>query len=114
MISMLLEPTKGTHTWRHEGRCRFGSFWSKARFGRPGGVVVPDAKRQALVCASVRETSNEANIAGVLTFDEVRRIAVNVAELPWRMTRGCYAACLTGQAHTNLLTQKSYESGFSA
>jgi hypothetical protein len=25
---------------------------------------------------------NEANIAGVLTFDEARRIAVNVAKLP--------------------------------
>ena len=29
-----------------------------------------------------RETRNEANIAGVLTFDEARRIAVNVAKLP--------------------------------
>jgi len=26
--------------------------------------------------------TNEANIAGVLTFDEARRIAVNVAKLP--------------------------------
>ena len=29
-----------------------------------------------------RETSNEANIASVLTFDEARRIALNVARLP--------------------------------
>jgi len=29
-----------------------------------------------------RATPNEANIAGVLTFDEARRIAVNVAKLP--------------------------------
>ena len=29
-----------------------------------------------------RETSNEANIAKVLTLDEARRIAVNVAKLP--------------------------------
>ena len=29
-----------------------------------------------------RSSINEANIAGVLTFDEARRIAVNVAKLP--------------------------------
>ena len=38
-----------------------------------------DATGQALVYVYARETSNEANIAGVLTFDEARRIAVNVA-----------------------------------
>jgi len=47
------------------------------------------AKRQGarrfcntLVYVYARETPNEANIAGVLTFDEARRIAVNVAKLP--------------------------------
>jgi hypothetical protein len=43
---------------------------------------VLDAIGQALVYVYARETSNEANIAGVLTFDEARRIAVNVAKLP--------------------------------
>ena len=38
-----------------------------------------DANGQALVHVYARETSNEANIAGVLTFDEARRIAVNIA-----------------------------------
>ena len=48
----------------------------------PGGFKVLDANGQALVYVYARETSNEANIAGVLTFDEARRIAVNVAKLP--------------------------------
>jgi hypothetical protein len=37
---------------------------------------------QALVYVYARGTPNEASIAGVLTFDEARRIAVNVAKLP--------------------------------
>jgi hypothetical protein len=41
-----------------------------------------DANSLALVYGYVRETSNEANIADVLTFDEARRIAVNVSKLP--------------------------------
>jgi hypothetical protein len=48
----------------------------------PGGFKVLDASGQALAYVYGRETSNEANIAGVLTFDEARRIAVNVAKLP--------------------------------
>ena len=46
-----------------------------------GAFKVLDANGQALVYVYARETRNEANIAGVLTFDEARRIAVNVAEL---------------------------------
>jgi hypothetical protein len=42
---------------------------------------VLDASGQALIYVYARETPNEANIAGVLTFDEAR-IAVNVAKLP--------------------------------
>ena len=48
----------------------------------PGGFKVLDANGQALVYVYARETSNEANIAGVLTFDEARRIATNIAKLP--------------------------------
>jgi hypothetical protein len=43
---------------------------------------VLDANGQALVYVYARATSNKANIAGVPTFDEARRIAVNVAKLP--------------------------------
>jgi len=59
---------------------RFPAPWQVEQ--TPGGFKVLDASGQALVYAYVRETSNEANIAGVLTFDEARRIALNVAKLP--------------------------------
>ena len=48
----------------------------------PGGFKVLDANSRALVYVYARETTNEANVAGVLTFDEARHIAVNVAKLP--------------------------------
>jgi len=48
----------------------------------PGGFKVLDANGQALVYVYARETRAEADIAKVLTFDEARRIAVNVAKLP--------------------------------
>ena len=41
-----------------------------------------DASCQALVYVYARETPEQASIAKVLTFDEARRIAVNVAKLP--------------------------------
>ena len=48
----------------------------------PGGYVVKDATGQALAYVYARETKAEADIAKVLTFDEARRIAMNVAKLP--------------------------------
>ena len=48
----------------------------------PGGFKVVDANGQSLVYVYARETKAEADIAKVLTFDEARRIAANVAKLP--------------------------------
>ena len=48
----------------------------------PGGYVVRDANGQALVYVYSRDNDAEALQARVLTKDEARRIAVNVARLP--------------------------------
>jgi hypothetical protein len=47
----------------------------------PGGLVVRDANGQSLAYVYWRETKDAANIAGVLTEDEARRIAGNIAKL---------------------------------
>ena len=59
---------------------RFPPPWQVEQM--PGGFKVLDASGQALVYVYARETREEADIAKVLTFDEARRIAVNVAKLP--------------------------------
>jgi len=43
---------------------------------------VLDANGQALVYVYARETQQQVDAAKVLTFDEARRVAVNVAKLP--------------------------------
>jgi K+/H+ antiporter YhaU regulatory subunit KhtT len=48
----------------------------------PGGYVVRDANGQALVYVYSRDNEAEALQAKVLTKDEARRIAINVAKLP--------------------------------
>ena len=47
-----------------------------------GGYKVLDATGQALAYVYAREKQSDADIAHVLTFNEARRIAVNVAKLP--------------------------------
>jgi hypothetical protein len=51
---------------------------------------VLEANGQALVYVYARETKAEADIAKVLTFDEARRIAVNVARLPGPLEGGIH------------------------
>jgi hypothetical protein len=48
----------------------------------PGGYVVRDANGQALAYVYSRDNEAEARQAKVLTKDEARRIAINVARLP--------------------------------
>jgi hypothetical protein len=59
---------------------RFPPPWQDEQ--TPGGFKVLDASGQALVYVYARDTREQADIAKVLTFDEARRIAVNVAKLP--------------------------------
>ena len=48
----------------------------------PGGYVVKYATGQSLAYVYARETLADAEIANVLTMDEARRIASNIAKLP--------------------------------
>jgi len=57
---------------------RFPPPWTVEQI--PGGYKVLDASGQALAYIYARDTREQADIAKVLTFDEARRIAVNVAK----------------------------------
>ena len=48
----------------------------------PGGYVVRDANGQALAYIYGRANETDARQAKVLTKDEARRIAINIARLP--------------------------------
>ncbi len=59
---------------------RFPAPWTVEKI--PGGLKVCDANGQSLAYVYSRESSADARTAGVLTEDEARRIASNIAKLP--------------------------------
>jgi len=65
---------------------RFPRPWRADKI--PGGHVVRDANGKALVWIYSRDSEAEAMQAKVLTKDEARRIAVNVARLPELLGKG--------------------------
>ena len=59
---------------------RFPPPWSVEKI--PAGLVVRDANGQSLAYVYYRENDSDAHMAKVLTEDEARRIAANIAKLP--------------------------------
>ena len=54
----------------------------------PGGYVIKDATGQTLAYVYARETKAQADAAKVLTLDEARRLASNIAKLPGLLATG--------------------------
>jgi hypothetical protein len=59
---------------------RFPPPWKVERI--VGGYVVKDANGQSLAYVDARKNRADANIVKMLTLDETRRIATNIAKLP--------------------------------
>jgi hypothetical protein len=65
---------------------RFPPPWTVEKI--PGGLKVVDANGRSLAYVYSRETPPDARTAGVLTEDEARRIASNIAKLPVLLGKG--------------------------
>jgi hypothetical protein len=64
---------------------RFPAPWTVEKI--PGGFKVLDANGQSLAYVYSRENDSDAHMAKVLTKDEARRIASNIAKLPTLLSK---------------------------
>jgi hypothetical protein len=81
-LPRLRELTADGERNRAPGAIRRTSLHPGAKKKISGGYVVRDANGQILIHIFARSSESEAIQAKVLTMDEARRIAVNVAKLP--------------------------------
>jgi hypothetical protein len=65
---------------------RFPPPWTVEKI--PGGFKVIDANGRSLAYVYSRENASDAHMARVLTEDEARRIASNIAKLPTLLGKG--------------------------
>jgi hypothetical protein len=72
----------------------------------PGGLKVCDANGQSLAYVYSRENSNDAHMAKVLTEDEARRIASNIAKLPTLLAKRNEVGFGPGLRGTNITLHK--------
>ena len=68
---------------------RFPPPWTAETI--PGGFKVCDANGQSVAYVYSRENASDAHMAKVLTEDEARRIASNIAKLPHLLGKGVEA-----------------------
>ena len=68
------------HDMKLQNTRRFPPPWRAEQI--PGGYKVLDTNGQSLAYVYGRETRADADTAGVLTMDEARRVAANIAKLP--------------------------------
>ena len=69
------------------------------KFPPPWSVEKIDANRQSLAYVYSRLYPNDAHMAKVLTEDEARRIASNIAKLPTLLGKGAEASASVGAPH---------------
>ena len=83
---------------------RFPPPWTVENI--PGGLKVCDANGQSLAYVYSRDNPNDAHMAKVLTEDEARRIASNIAKLPTLLAKRNEVGFGPGLRGTNITPRK--------